>query len=35
MIKVHQSLNPILIRQYSDPFEMLITEISIEKRKLD
>ena len=29
MIGVHQSLNPVLIKQYSDPFELLVTEVSI------
>ena len=29
MIGVHESLNPILINEYSDVFELLVTEITI------
>ena len=34
MIGVHESLNPILISEYSDPFELLVVEISLENKDI-
>ena len=33
MIGVHKSLNPMLIREYSDEFELLVLEIQISQHK--
>ena len=32
MIGIHESLNPILITEYNNPFELLVTEMTVGKK---
>ena len=34
MIGIHESLNPILITEYNDPFELLVTEMTVGKKEI-
>ena len=34
MLGIHKSLNPLLVEEYSDTFELIVTEIKVEDKEV-